>query len=343
MTKTHYKLAIYIISFLITLALTVFFIWYYSSIDLTTIFSTTLNSASYQSLLKYTTPLLLSALAIVLAGRAGLLNIGVEGQIYLAAFLAGIIGNNRNFFYEKFTSTHLITLLFFSLLIPGLLAAFCGWLKSKFKIHEVLSTLFSYLFIVALLNYAINLRWFSEPTFPSMSKPISESLFLPSYFENFSYWPGLISFFVAILLVIGTWILIEKTIYGVRLKGLGYSPVSFSNLGFSPNFHYVTIMFASGAVASVVGILRVCAQDSRYIENFSPGYGFIGLGIAFAAKYGLSDIIIISLGLAQFQCFVAQWKHLSSLPYEFLDLVQVIFIIMIVLIRAIAEKYFDNS
>ena len=293
---------------------------------------------SYNSLLKFTTPLLLSSLSVTIAGRAGLLNIGVEGQIYLGAFIAAIIGQEHSFIYEKYLPTHILILVLFSLALPAIISSFCGYLKSSHKIHEVPTTLFSYLFIVACLNYLINLPWFSSPLFGSQTTPIKDIIFLPSYFQAQSLWPDIICFSIAMIFIIATWFVFKKTVYGIRLKGIGDSPSSFLNLGFQSHYYYISAMFFSGFIASLAGFLRICGQDGQYIENFSPGYGFIGLGIAFAAKYNLIDIVIITFGLTQLQCCVSQWRHVSNLPYEFLDLIQVIFVILIVLFRALQKK-----
>lgn len=225
------------------------------------------------------TPLLLTGLAVALAYRAGLLNVGCEGQLTLGALACATV----SLLAASLPSFLLLPLCLFA---GGLIGGAWAWpavvLRRRRGVHEVISTL--------LLNYlAINLSGYlvsgplgdgsamgRTPTIPAAAE-------LPAIVHSGSLYLTAAPF-IALLLCLGAWFWLSRTIWGFEARSVGANPEAARNAGISAAKWQTRIFVASGALAGLAGAFEVAAVHHRFYRAFSPGYGFDGLTAAFLAN-----------------------------------------------------------
>lgn len=222
-------------------------------------------------------PILLAALAVVLPLRAGLYNIGGEGQMYIGGLCAATC----------------------ALLLPDvprgfhfLLCAACGaaggalWatlpalLKTCRGTSEVISTLLLNYLAANLVNYLVS-GPLMEPGAPYPYSPIlPESAQLPPLFHGFNVHLGVI---FSIALALGVAWLFAYTPMGLAWRIIGENPRAAAYAGISVSKNIVSVMAAGGALAGLAGALEILAVKHRLFHLFVGGYGYDGIVAALVA------------------------------------------------------------
>ena len=242
-----------------------------------------------------TTPLLLTGLAVALAYRVNLLNIGCEGQLTLGALVAGSFA-----FWAQWLPPWM--LLPFSVMIGAAAGAFWAypavWLKQHRGVHEVISTLLLNYVAIYLAEYLVlgplgdGVSMGRTPEIPStaMLQPI----------------PGVgalgltIAPFGALLLCWLLQVWLSATVWGYEVTVAGSNMAAAEASGVAAQQWQRRILLVSGALAGLAGALEVMTVHHRFYRAFSPGYGFDGITTAFLVNCApgllwLSSILIASL------------------------------------------------
>lgn len=226
--------------------------------------------------LRETTPLLIAGLAVFLALRAGLFNIGVEGQLLVGACACAAVA-------VKLPGVSGILLGTLAAMAAGALWALpAGLIRAYRNGHEVITTIMlnnvAYLLTSALVAGVLRAPGQESPT----TAEISKSTRLPDLYSHppFALNSGLI---VGIVLSIALALWLRRTVAGYELQAVGANARAARFAGVRPERVMVRAMLASGAIAGLGGAIQVLAYEGRFYSGFSPGYGFDGLGIALLA------------------------------------------------------------
>lgn len=231
------------------------------------------SAGAWSGTLRETAPLLLCGIAVFLALKAGLFNIGVEGQFNVGALTCAVV----------------------ALRIPGLaglvIGCLCGalagslWalpaglIKAYRGGHEVITTIMLNN-VAALLTTALVAKAFKDPTEES---PTTASLVqkLPSLMER----PVQVTWMLplGIAFAVGLWWWLGRRVSGYELQVVGKNPVAAEFAGIDRRKVIVRAMVLSGLVGGFAGALQVAAVEGRFFAEFSPGYGFDALGVALLA------------------------------------------------------------
>lgn len=231
------------------------------------------------------TPLILTGLSVAFAFRTGLFNIGTEGQFIIGALTAAFFGFKFNF--APFIQIPLI--IFLAILFSSLYGGIAGILKAKFGIHEVISSIMLNWIALYYSNYAVMLEGFHRPN-TETSEFISTSTSL-TFFENTKptdpFWseffkpPVNAGIFIALLLVILIWIVLNKTTFGFKLKSVGFSPEASRYAGINVEWKMTQSMMISGALSGLAGALHVMGVSKNIaILATHEGYGFDGIAVS---------------------------------------------------------------
>lgn len=236
------------------------------------------SSAAINTLAKMT-PLLLTGLSVSLAYRAGLLNVGCEGQLTLGALFCAA-------FARMAAPLPPFLLLPLALAAGGIAGGVWAYpavlLRRRRGVHEVISTL--------LLNYiAILLCGFlvegplGDGSGMGRTPSIPAGAEMPVLFESGSLCltPGP---FLALLLSFAASLWLSRTTWGFEARAVGSNPEAAFNAGINASGWQTRIFVLSGALAGVAGAMEVLAVHHRFYRAFSPGYGFDGLTAAFLAS-----------------------------------------------------------
>ena len=244
---------------------------------LVTLLQGSLGSAgAISGTLRETTPLLLSGLAVFLALRAGLFNIGVEGQLLVGACATAVVA-------LRFPGPTGIVLGTMAAMATGALWALpAALIKAYRNGHEVITT-------IMLNNVAVLLTGalVAGPIrAPNQQSTTTADLSAGTRLPNLLSHPPLLvnaGLLVGILFAVGVAIWLRRTVAGYELQAVGANPTAARFAGVRPERVVVGAMLASGAIAGLGGAVQVLAYEGRFYSGFSPGYGFDGLGIALLA------------------------------------------------------------
>jgi simple sugar transport system permease protein len=236
----------------------------------------------------YTAPLILTGLAVAIPFRAGLFNIGAEGQLTLgalAAAWAGVIGAGIG---SPFLAVGFATLAAF--VAGGLWGLIAGWLKSSRGSHEVITTIMLNFIAAGITSY------FTLYTIKDPGSAQAETIPLPEVFHlkpfaifNGAPMGGLI--FALIGLVIALHYLLWNSSWGYELKSLGENESAAETYGISKTRAWVSSMFVAGGVAGLVGVIEVLGNSHRFKIGFSADYGFVGIAVALVARGNILGIL----------------------------------------------------
>ncbi len=250
----------------------------------------------------YATPLIFTGLAVLVAFRCGLLNIGAEGQLYIGAFATAWVGIT----FANLSPWLLIPMCFIAAIVGGgLWGAIPGVLKARFGSHEVINTIMLNFLAVALLSY------FTQYHYKAPGDPIMESIpigpgahiarlgkFIPGM-PQFS--PLNLAFVLALICCGLVYIFLWRTKWGYELRSTGTNPSAAEYGGISVRKQIVIAMTISGSLAGMVGINEVLGYRYRYYDGFSDNYGFTGIAVALLGRNHPIGVIISALLFAVLQ------------------------------------------
>lgn len=233
--------------------------------------------------LYYCTSLTFTGLAVAVAYKSGLFNIGAEGQLHLAAITAAYIGAQST----MPAGATWIMLILMPLVVSGLWSAFAGYLKAYRGSHEVIMTIMLNFIALAICNY-VTLQMIPNPDSQNPeSKKVLEPYFMGAADPLKTYFEGspLSSFLIiAVILSLVLAFFYRKTSYGLLLEAVGENPDYTHRLGFSVGKLQVIAMFISGALAGLCGLNEVLGNTGQYKIGFSPEFGFLGIAVALMSQ-----------------------------------------------------------
>lgn len=235
-------------------------------------------------------PLATAGLAVALAFRMQVWNIGAEGQIYMGALATAAAV--RYAFVDHFL-VMLLLMIAASALAGGLWGALAGWLKGRWGVNEIISTLMMNYIAVYLVDYFIYGPWRDPASlgFP-MTAPFPEAARLPQFFDSRVH----VGLLFALLLAGAISFFFRWTRWGFEIRVLGENPRGAHYAGIPYVRNVVLLMFLSGAVAGLAGMGEIAGLQGRLQHGFSAGYGYTAIIVAWLAR--LNPLAI--LGVAFF-------------------------------------------
>jgi simple sugar transport system permease protein len=234
------------------------------------------SPSGWTGTLKEMTPLLIAGIAVFVALKAGLFNIGVEGQLLMGAITASYVG-------LQVTGVCGVALALVSGMVAGLIWALpAGLIKAYRNGHEVITT-------IMLNNVATQLTlWLANGPLRDMAQQnprtamLDQSTRLPSIELGAGFhinWAIVLG--VTLLTLTAIWL--KRTVSGFELRATGGNPKAAAFAGINTQRTVVTAMCVSGALGGLTGALQVLAFEFQFYDGFSPGYGFDALGVALLA------------------------------------------------------------
>jgi len=250
----------------------------------------------------YATPLIFTGLAVMVAFRCGLLNIGAEGQLYVAAFATAWVGIT----FANLSPWLLVPLCFIAAILGGgIWGAIPGILKARFGSHEVINTIMLNFLAVALVSYFIQYHY-KAPGDPIMqSVPVGWGAhiarlgkFIPGIPQ---FIPLNLSFILALVCCGLVYLFLWRTKWGYELRSTGSNPTAAEYGGISVRKQIIIAMTISGSLAGLVAINEVMGYRYRYYDGFSDNYGYTGIAVALLGRNHPVGVIISALLFAILQ------------------------------------------
>lgn len=244
----------------------------------------------------YATPLVFTGLAVAVAFRCGLLNIGAEGQLYIAAFATAWVGIT----FANWSAWLLVPLACLTAVLSGAAwGAIPGWLKARFGSHEVINTIMLNFIALALVSYFTQ-NFYKAPGDAIMQTvPIGEGAhvarlgrFVPNFPERI---PLNLAFLLALAACVAVYFLLWRTKWGYEIRATGSNPSAAEYGGINTRRQVVLAMAISGGLAGMVAISEVLGYRYRYYDGFSVGYGFTGIAVALLGRNHPAGVLLAAL------------------------------------------------
>jgi simple sugar transport system permease protein len=230
------------------------------------------------STLADTTPLIFTGLGIVVAFRAGVFNVGVEGSLYVGAFAAAWAG----FTWLHLPALLLVPLCFALASVAGVLWALpAAALKAYLAVDEVVTTFMLNYIAILVCSYLVNYAFLARGTANSSSPLIAAQAQLPALVAGSQLTSA---FVLALVCVVAFEIVLRRTTLGLRIRLTGANPRFAAVAGLDVRRVIVASMVLSGLMGGLAGAGQILGALDRFVDNFSPGYGYTGIAVALLAR-----------------------------------------------------------
>jgi general nucleoside transport system permease protein len=308
----------------------------------------------------YATPLIFTGLAVAVAFRCGLLNIGAEGQLTVAAFstawvsilfggvVVDVFGQSVNYSIASLPAVVLVPLAVLVAILSGAIwGAIPGFLKARFGSHEVINTIMMNFIAYGLVAY------FTQYHYKMAGDPILQTVpiganahiarlgqFIPGLPERI---PLSLAFILALVACALVYIFLWRTKWGYEIRATGANPLAAEYGGISTRKQIVLAMAVSGGLAGMVAIGEVLGYRYRYYHGFSANYGFTGIAVALLGRNHPVGVILSALlfgALIRGGIFVdAFTDHVSKDLVEVLQAVVILFVAAEALFRGPFSRF----
>ncbi len=272
------------------------------------------------------TPLILTGLSVALAFKAGLFNIGAQGQ-----FIAGAIGASWiGFTFELPVVVHTVAAMGVAILFSGIYGGFVGLLKARTGAHEVIVTI--------MLNYVAGyfLLWLLSTTAflrPGRQDPLApevrESARLPHLFgEDLR---ANLGFVIALIAAGAVWWLLNRSTWGFRFRAVGANAAASRTAGISVARVTTSVMFIAGALAGLGGAMQILGSEPAMTAGIGGSFGFDAITVALLARANPIGTVFAALLFGALRAGGLTMQASTETP---LDLVLVIQALVVLFIAA---------
>ena len=249
------------------------------------------NVFSLGNMLSSAALLILGALGVTVAMKAGSLNLGGEGQIYLGAFTTTAAALSLS----RFGVTGGILAVVIGVLCAGALAAFSGFLRAKWNTNELITTFLLSSAIIPIVNHLVTGPFLDPETSLISTKKIAENIRLSLILKPSSLSAGI---YIALVFVFIVHFFIFKTKKGYEFRMAGNNEIFARYGGINTKVNTVLAMAISGSFYGLAGSIAVLGTYHATIKEFSAGLGWNGLAVALIAHFYPPAVIPAALFFA---------------------------------------------
>ena len=270
------------------------------------------------------TPLIFTGLAVAVAFRAGLFNIGGEGQLYIGAITAAALGVSLSFlgFFA------VVPVLGACILTGFLWGAIPGFLKARFGAHEVITTIMLNFIAINLATY-LALNTFSADGLVPGTATIDPAVRIPAI----GFGLGRVNYglLVALAAALVVYLLLWRTRLGFRIRAVGLSPGAANYAGMSIGTNTVLALAIGGALAGLGGGVEVMGVYGKMSIPFVSNLGFNGIGVALLGRNHPAGVVLGALLFGGLASGAQQLQFATEVP---LDLADVLLAVILLLVTA---------
>lgn len=268
------------------------------------------------------TPLILTGLSVAIAFRAGVFNIGAEGQLLAGAAAAMAVSLLPGLSHSRWNPLIALTI---GAMAGGFWAGIAALLRVRFHVLEVISTILLNFVALNLVGYLVR-GPLQEPLhiYPQ-SSTIQAAARLPRILPASRLHVG---FLVAIVVALAAWWTVRFTAAGFRLRVIGANPDAARVAGEIDVARTATRAFiVSGAIAGLAGAIEVTGVTFALYENISPGYGYTGIAVALLARLDAAGVIASGLLFGALEAGASAMQRDAGVPAVVVSIVEAIIIL----------------
>lgn len=263
------------------------------------------------------TPYIFAGLAVALGFRAGLFNIGVEGQLFVGAICAAFVGYSIT---GLPTIIHLPLALLAGAAGGGLWGFIPGWLKAKTGGHEVINTIMLNYIAFRLSEWLLTGPMMRPDSFNPVSPTIQTTAVLPRFFGSPIRFH--LGFFLALAVALLVYWFLFKTKWGFFLRTVGANPNAARYAGMNILTGIVVAMTLSGGLAGLAGANEVLGVNYNLAMAFSSGYGFDSIALALLGKSHPLGVVLAALLFGTLRSGALRMQLAAGIPIDIISVLQ---------------------
>ena len=267
------------------------------------------------------TPLILAGLAVALGFRAGLFNIGANGQMIIGGMAAIWVGLH----IQLPAILHIPLALLAAILGGAIWGGIAGLLKARTGAHEVITTMMLSYVATYLTSYMVNYP-FKAPGWVSQTNQIYPSAELPRILQPTQLSA---SFIIAVIFVVLTQYILQKTTIGYEIRATGLNPLAAENGGINVGRKMIIALLISGALAGFGGAGEIMGVHRRFIDGFSPGYGWDGLAVALVGGLNPIGILLAAILFGALRSGGMVMTRVTGVPLDIVFILQALVILFV--------------
>ncbi|MEV7636489.1 ABC transporter permease [Pseudarthrobacter enclensis] len=279
------------------------------------------------------TPLITAGLGVALAFRAGLFNIGAQGQIIVAGILAAWVG----FALHLPLGLHLLLVLVAGIIGGALWGGLVGVLKARTGAHEVILTIMFNYIALYFLRYLLNTPAFQRPGESNPISPILDpSAVYPQIFGT--QYRLHLGFILAIGATFLVWWLLNRSTVGFEFRAVGANPKAAQTAGINVSRSTILVMAIAGGLAGMSGVAQVAGTEKVLTDGVAATYGFDAITVALLGRSTPWGTFAAGLLFGAFRAGAVQMQIQTGTPIDIVLVVQSLIVLFIAappLVRAV--------
>jgi simple sugar transport system permease protein len=281
------------------------------------------STSSVALILSEATPMIFAGLAFVVGIKVGLINVGVEGQMFSGAMCAALVGAY-------------CTWLPGPLMVPACLAAgiigggltflLCTYLKDRFGASEVITSIMMNSIMAKVTEYLCNGPLKPPGVSIGQTKEIVPSAYLTALIPKTRLtW----AFPLAILCCVLIYVMLDRTVVGYKMRVTGINKTASVVAGIRTNKMYFLAAFLSGAFAGLGGAGLVMGVYHRFMDGITSGVGFIGVSVAALAAYSPLAVPVSGALFGMLSAATTTLSRTTDAPLEIMDIIQGLVVVFV--------------
>ncbi len=276
-------------------------------------------------------PLLIAAVAFIIGAKSSVFNVGIEGQLLLGALASAVVGWG----IKLPKAIHLPLTLLAGTLAGGLYALIPAWLKVYRKVNEILSTI--------MLNYpAFFFNHYIVLNVTPLEGVIPATPFVQETAKFTNLVPGTrlhAGVIVTALVVVFAYILLQKTSLGYEMRAVGLNQEAARFHGIPVERRMMLAFFISGCLAGLAGAVEMAGVHYRYLDQFSPGYGYDSITVAMVGLLNPFGAIFSATLFGALKTGILDMAVYTQIPRQLVTLINGIVVLFISAKSIIQERF----
>ncbi|MGH8165523.1 MAG: ABC transporter permease, partial [Rhodanobacteraceae bacterium] len=278
-----------------------------------------------------TTSLLLPALGICLAFRAGLFNIGAEGHLVVGGLFAGAVGAHL----RLPPPLAIASLLLLGFVGGGLWGAIAGWMKAQFNASEIISTLMLNFVAASLANYLVSGPLRSPLASGAETAPVLPNGWLPVLVPDTRL---TIAILIAVAIAFVLRFVFARTVFGYDLRAVGEAPEAARRQGIDMKRMTWLALALSGGIAGVGGATIVTGVLHRFNTELSPGYGFTAIAVALVGDLNPLWVCVAAFGFGVLEAGGLAMQASAQVPKDAIHVIEGLIVLVLAARRYVSTR-----
>jgi simple sugar transport system permease protein len=288
-------------------------------------------------------PLVFAGLAVAFAFRAGLFNIGGEGQLYVGSLVCAVVGLSLG----NAPAVLAVPAAVVAAAAGGALwAAVPGYLKARLGVHEVINTIMMNFIAIGLTSYLVVNVFRESGQMTPQTPRIVEAARLPRLAPALQAIglnvpdanPLNASLIFALAAVLAGWFILYRTRLGYEIRAVGENPRAAEYAGIDVRRVTVAAMGISGAFAGLVATNEVMGFRYRFLDNFSGGIGFLGIAVALLGRNSPLGVFLAALLFGVLNTGALEVDVFTDVPRELILVIQAVTIVLVVVVNEVFRR-----